>query len=281
MTVLITGATGNVGAAALAALRAAAVDVVAASSRADVAGARHLDFRDPATFGPALRGIRRLLLVRPPAMGDVKATLIPFVDAAWDAGVDHVVFLSVVGADQNPLLPHTRVEQHLARRGGATFLRAGFFAQNLTSTWRPDVVEDRRLFLPAGDGKVAFVDAEDLGAAAAVLLQRPPPTGCAPLDLTGEVAVSLADVAASIGAVTGSPVQYVPCSALAFFRHLWRRRHMPLAQAAILTALHVGLRKNDVEHGAARVTPTLAQLLGRPPRSMAAFIAAHADALRP
>jgi uncharacterized protein YbjT (DUF2867 family) len=48
-----------------------------------------------------------------------------------------------------------------------TFLRAGFFAQNLGDAYRADIREHDELFVPAGDGRAAFVDVRDLGEVAA------------------------------------------------------------------------------------------------------------------
>ena len=292
MSILVTGATGNVGGAALRALRARGIEAFGTSSRPFSASSslsslsssspvRELDFLRPETFVPALRGIDRVLLVRPPALGNMSATLLPFIDAALAAGVGHFVFLSVVGAAANPLLPHTKVEKHLAARGAkATFLRAGFFAQNLTETWRADVVQDGRLLLPAGDARIAFVDARDLGEAAANLVTGPIPTGCVAFDLTGSTAVTVTALAALVSAATDALVVYERCSALRFLLHLWRRRRLPLLQAFILTLLHVGLRKNDERNGAARITDELHRLLQRPPVTMAAFVDEHRALLR-
>lgn len=84
-----------------------------------------LDFARPRTFGPVLDGVRALFLMRPPALANTRKYIDPFVDAAEAAGVRHVVFLSLLGAEKNPLLPHRRVEKHLEASGlGWTFLRA-------------------------------------------------------------------------------------------------------------------------------------------------------------
>lgn len=282
MTILVTGASGNVGSATLAALRQRNINAVGTSSRPpSSATTRELDFLRRETFAPALNGIRCVVLVRPPAIGNMKETLFPFIDVALAKGVEHFVFLSVVGAASNPILPHTRVEVYLAARGAnATFLRAGFFAQNLTETWRADVVEDGRLLLPAGAGRVAFVDARDLGEAAAILASAPAPTGCVGVDLTGPEALTLTALATMISTATDTPVRYEACSAARFCVHLWRRRRMPMLQAFILTLLHVGLRKNDELNGAARITDELERVLRRPRRTMAAFVDEHRDLLR-
>jgi uncharacterized protein YbjT (DUF2867 family) len=265
--VLVTGATGNVGSATVAALlgsgdrvRAAGTDPDAVARRFPDAEAVRLDFLDPATFGPALDGARALFLLRPPPISRVKPTLNRLVDAAVDAGVGHVVFLSVQGADRNRVVPHHRVEVHLqASAVPWTILRPGFFAQNLTDAYRRDVVEDDRLYVPAGEGRVAFVDVADIGAVAAEVFADPGPHAGQGYTLTGPDAITFAEVASLLSDTLGRPIRYEPASVTGYARHL-RGRGMPLAQVAVQTVLHLGLRKGDAE----RVDPTLARLLGRP-----------------
>gem|GEM_PF-5715961 len=56
----------------------------------DVVG---FDFTQPATIAPALRGVTGLLLVRPPAISDVRRYRLLVVRAAVAGGVRHMVFL--------------------------------------------------------------------------------------------------------------------------------------------------------------------------------------------
>src|SRR6478672_1773586 len=103
--ILVTGASGNVGREVVRALRRTGARVrvahrsTAALPRAGEVDGVTLDFARPETFADAARGCSALFLVRPPAIANVKATLLPFVDEARRAGVGHIVFLSVVGAD--------------------------------------------------------------------------------------------------------------------------------------------------------------------------------------
>ena len=149
--VVVTGALGNVGAAVVQALAARGVAVRAADIRPDALTARfgdgldvaRLDFGDAATFGPVLKDARSLFLIRPPAISRVGPTLNRFVDAAVEAGVEHVVFSSVAGAESDRIVPHHRVEKHLLASGLEwTILRPGFFSQNIGSAYRQDIVED-------------------------------------------------------------------------------------------------------------------------------------------
>jgi uncharacterized protein YbjT (DUF2867 family) len=275
--ILVVGATGNLGQAVIAGLTARGIPIragevdraLAATVRPDVR-AVHLDLTDPTTFGPALLGVRRLFLLRPPAIARVGPTVNRFLDAAVDAGVEHVVFSSVAGADTNRIVPHHRIEGHLVGSGlGWTILRPGFFAQNLAGPYRSDI---RRgiLSVPAADGRVAFLDVRDLGEVAADILVEPAPHRGRAYTLTGPEAITFTQVAALLTTELGRPVSYRPVSALGYLRHLGGQQ-LPLPQRLVQTLLHLGLRRGD----AAEVDPTLSQLLDRPPRVMAAYVHDH------
>ncbi len=268
---LVTGASGNVGRAVVAALEAAGAEVRAPGHT----GAARLDFEDPATFGPSVKGCRGLFLLRPPAIARVGPTLNRLVDVAAQHGIEHCVFLSVAGADRNPVVPHHRVERHL--KGGPlawTILRPGFFAQNLTGPYVADI-RAGRLYVPARDGRVAFVDARDLGDVAALALRNAAEHAGRAYHLTGPRAVTFTEVAALLTETLGRPVRYEPASVLGYARHL-RATGLPAAQIAVQTVLHVGLRRGQ----AAAVVPTLGQLLGRPARPIERFILDAADTWR-
>jgi uncharacterized protein YbjT (DUF2867 family) len=183
---LVTGATGNVGAAVVESLRERGVPVAAAvadPARVDgrwddeVATVR-LDFTDPSTFAGALAGVERVFLIRPPQIADVKRCFVPFIQTARASGVRHVVFSSVAGAQHKTWVPHHKIEVALMTSGlGWTILRPGFFSQNIGDHYRRDILEDGRIYLPAGRGRAAFIDARDVGEAAAVVLADVQGTG--------------------------------------------------------------------------------------------------------
>ncbi len=276
--VLVTGASGNVGGAVARSLLTAGFEVRAAGTAPDklqraLPGAHvvRLDLTDPSTFAAAVQGAAALFLVRPPAIARVGPTLNAFVDVAVGAGVGHVVFSSVAGAQTNWVVPHHRVETHLrGTRVGWTILRPGFFAQNLADAYRTDIVSDGRIYLPAGDGRAAFIDARDIGETVAVVLADPDAHLGAGYTLTGPEALDFDHVAAVLSAQLGRPITYRAASVLGYARHL-RRRGLPLAQILVQTLLHTGLRRGQAE----AVDPTMQRLLGRPGRTLAQYVADH------
>jgi uncharacterized protein YbjT (DUF2867 family) len=277
--VLVTGATGNVGREVVRALVEQGRAVRAAVRRTKDGEALRsegvetvvLDFQDPDTFAPAAEGVGAIFLLRPPAIAKVKPTLNAFLDVVAATGPRHVVFLSVQGADRNPLVPHHAVEQHLLGGGLPwTFLRPGFFAQNLADAYRIDIRDDDRLFVPAEEGRVAFVDARDIADVAARCLGHAHHQGRA-YTLTGAEALTFAEVAELLTAALGRRITYERAGRQEYFAHLRRRHGLAWAQSAVQTILHVGLAFGD----AATIDPTLGTLLGRPPRTMRGFIADH------
>ena len=277
--VLVTGASGNVGGELVRVLRARGVPVRAAGRATakadrDEPGLERVafDFRDPTTFAAAAEGCAAVFLVRPPPISDVRPTLNAFIDVARARGVRQVVFLSVAGAGSNKLVPHHDVEVHLAAGGsGWTVLRPGFFAQNLADAYRRDIVEDGRIYVPAGRGVAAFIDGRDIAEVAALALAAPEAHAGQAYTLTGPQAVSFDEVAASLTRAVGRPIRYVPASVVGYAAHL-HRRGLPAAQIAVQTILHVGLRFGQ----AAVVDPTLERLLGRPGYTLDAYVRDHA-----
>jgi uncharacterized protein YbjT (DUF2867 family) len=280
--ILVTGAAGEVGREVAAALLARGVAIRVAGPSPGVLHWLHtafpgaepvrLDEREPSSFGAAARGCRALFLSRPPGLPRAALTLAALVDAARVEGVAEVVFLSEAGAAGNRLAPDGAVERHLAEGPpGWTVLRPGFLAQNLGGACRRDIREDDRLYLPAGSGRVAFLDARDVGEVAALALTAPAAHAHRAYTLTGPAATSFAEAAGLLTAALGRRIRYVPASVPGYLLHL-RRRGLPWGQALGQAVATAGLRFGK----GATVDPTLPRLLGRPARTLADYLRAHA-----
>src|SRR3954454_6843316 len=102
-TTLVTGATGALGVPTVARLRAAGHDVRALSRRS-APGLTTGDLLTGAGLGEALTGVDTVLHLAtgPRGKGDVPATR-TLLEAATDAGVRHLVLISIVGIDDVPL----------------------------------------------------------------------------------------------------------------------------------------------------------------------------------
>jgi len=277
--VIITGATGNVGAvvARLLADAGAQVRLAGRDAAPGVAGLPglaapvervRLDFTAPSTWEPAFAGARTMFLVRPPALGNVRRDLLPALGAARQAGVRHVVFLSLQGAERNKVVPHATVETWLRGSGlDWTFVRASFFHQNLSTTHAADVRDRGALVLPAGRGATAFVDAHDVGAVAAAALLDPGAHRNRAWTVTGPQALTYAEVAGILSRELGRPVRYDPVGVLRYARHARRELGMAPGMALVTSAIYTTARLGL----AAGLTDDVRTVLGRDPVDVATF----------
>jgi uncharacterized protein YbjT (DUF2867 family) len=129
------------------------------------------------------------------------------------------------------------------------------------------VRDEDRIVTATGEGRVGFVDADDIATVAvhALLDEKRP---AAELVLTGPEALSYRRVAQIVGAARGRPVAFEPVTPAELAERLARTYPLPFAQAlAELDAL-IAAGAED------RVTPDVERVTGRPPRSFEQFAAA-------
>lgn len=280
-SIVVSGATGNVGshvARGLLAVGARVRVAVPASSRDAAreafpdAEAVALEFGDASTYAAAFEGARSMFLMRPPQITDVAGTIAPALEDAKARGVEHVAFLSLQGAESNPIVPHRRVEDWLKANGPAwTMLRPSFFMQNLSTTHRRDILDRDEIFVPAGRGETSFIDVRDIAEVAVKTLLEDGHRNTA-YELTGSEALTYREAADILSDVLGREIRYADPSPWAFWSRMRRRGHAAgrvLVMIALYTVCRLGM--------ASRVTDETERLLGRPPRSFREFAADHAD----
>lgn len=216
-------------------------------------------------------------LLRPPAIYYTKNTLTQFITSSRQNGVQRIVFLSVAGAADKKLVPHHAIEQKLRSSSNDwTILRPGFFAQNLASAYRDDIMQDNRLYLPAGKGKVAFVDLRDVGKVAAQTLTSFSEHAGMTYTLTGPESYTFYDVANMLSANLDRAIEYIPASIPGYLYHLLRKKKLGFMQSIIQTILHVGLRFGQAE----KIDPILGQLLHQKPNTIENYIDDYVDIWR-
>jgi uncharacterized protein YbjT (DUF2867 family) len=281
-TIVVTGATGNVGAPLVKALAERPVSVRAAvhdeSAAVDAAvDTVPFDFTVRETWGPAFQGASGLFVLRPPSLSTVEASINPAIDAAVAAGVDHIVTLSVIGAGGNPLLPHRRIERHVESTGRAwTHVRPGFYMQNLSGTHRAGIRKHDEIIVPAGTGAANWVDTRDIGAlAAAVLAEGEAHHECI-YEPTGPEALPYHAVAARLSDVLDRPITYERPGLWRYIRHMRADTDASLGFILFSCLLHTLVRLGQSE----RITDDVGAVLGRPPRSLRDFAEDYADVWR-
>jgi len=282
--ILVTGAMGQVGSAVISALHGVEGIVVRAGVR-DVARATAkwradssvqpvaFDFLDRASQDAALADCDVLFLLRPPQLTGDFGDLIA---RARRHGVEHIVFLSVQGAQHNRLIPHHRIEQRLMSGGVPyTLLRPAYFMQNFSSTLRDELVLRQRIFLPAGNARFTLVDVDDIGRVAArVLAQVGTQHHGQAYTLTAETPLNFQQMADQLTTGLGTPITYFSPNPWRFYRTLRRDGRAP-GLILVMLLLHMLPRFA----GTPPVTHTVAELTGRAPVEFAQFVAGHRDEL--
>jgi uncharacterized protein YbjT (DUF2867 family) len=134
-----------------------------------------------------------------------------FVDAAVDAGVEHLVYISFSGAAPDCTFTlgrdHYATEQHVRSAGlRFTFLRDNFYADFLPAMVGADGV----IRGPAGDGRVSAVAQDDIADAAVAVLLDPDAHVDQTYTLTGPEALSFDEIAAVLTEGLGRPISYYP-----------------------------------------------------------------------
>ncbi len=268
-TVLVTGATGTVGRYVVSGLSEQGVPVRLAVRDASGGGDDRrcrFDFSDSATWAPALDGVDRVFLMRPPEISDIAGVIRPFIAEIARRGVRQTVVLSLMGV--NPAMPHYRLEQDVKAAGlGFTMLRPAFFMQNLETAYRSDIVEHDRIRLPAGRGKTSFIDTRDIADVAVAAFRQPERHRGKAYTLTGGAALGWDAVASLLSAELGRPIHYEPIGLLAARSEL-KAAGLPGTYVNVQLLIHVVARLGLAD----TINAEVARLLGRPPGTLADYI---------
>lgn len=271
--ILVTGATGTIGGEVVRQLadegRRVAALVRDAAKAAFPAGVdiRIGDLSDPATLASAFDGVdKTLVVVNGLGLATLEANAF---DAATSAGVNHIVKISGRHVDADFLAGsvlaewHNRSESRLRGLGVRwTILRPATLMSNLW-LW----LTDGRIALPVGDGKDTFVDPRDVAAVAVKVLAGTGHDG-ATYELTGPEFVSYAHAAERLGKAIGTAVKLVDVRGDTARAGLLSAG-LPPSQADALLMLFDGIRAGKVYPP----TQTVAELLGRPARSLDDWLA--------
>lgn len=276
MTILVTGATGNIGGAVIEQLRPTNIPVralVRDRAKATALAAQGIelvqgDLSQPADLVAALTGVDAAFLVMPNDPQQV-ALECGFIDAAQQAGVRYVVKLSVLRSGELPSTLqqwHRHIEQHLEASGLAWMhLRPNMLMQNMR-WFAGGMAQQGALYHSVGATAIAHVDARDVAAVAALCLSQPGHASQA-YDLTGPEAVSFTQVAAYFAAALQRPVQYVAISPAAM-----KAARLANGEPAWYLDAEAELFACWQDGAGSAVTSTIADLLQRSPTSFADFV---------
>ncbi|MGH8867438.1 MAG: SDR family oxidoreductase [Actinomycetes bacterium] len=292
-TVLVTGASGNVGSRVVGELLARDARVRAFVRDRDKAATvlpagtdlAFGDFTDAASLRTAFEGVDRVFLTSSNSPREVEDEC-AVIDAAAEAGVSRLVKLSAIDADPGSPLPgvawHGQIEEYVGRSGvPAVVLRSTWFMTNLFASAEA-VAHTGSLFAPADGGRIAMIHPGDVAASAAAVLA---PDGHSATDghsvtdgheghtylVTGGEALTYEDVAATLTEATGRTVTFVDVPEEAA-----QQAFVEAGMPDWLVTHIVGVFRLIREGALAQTTDTVLALTGRPPRTLAHFAREHA-----
>ena len=272
MSILITGATGNVGKAVVSYLdeveKSYVIGVRNPSKYPNAQSKiRKLDFEDSTTYVSALRDIKSVCLVRPPQLTDVQGIFVPFIEACSVAGVEHIVFLSLLGIEKNPFPPHYKIEKAIEASGiDYTFIRPSFFMQNLIEPHAKEIIEGNEIYIPSGRAKVSFIDTDDIGEIIGLALTDRRHRN-KKYTITGGEAIDYNRVAQLMTQHLGRKITYANPGLLKFRRQTIKSG-VAKEFANVMSVLYLTTKMGMAKE----VTDTAEMILGRKPTTMEAFI---------
>ncbi|WP_083362663.1 NAD(P)H-binding protein [Microterricola viridarii] len=286
MTLVITGATGQLGTLVIDALLergVPAANIVGTGrneQRLAALGARGIrtavaDYSDGAALERAFAGAEAVLLISGSEVGQRVAQHATVIDAAKTAGVARLVYTSAPHATTSALIlapEHKATEELIAASGiPATILRNGWYTENYAGAL--DQAASGEIVASVGDGLVASASRADYAEAAAIALADPSHVGQV-YELSGDVAWTHAELAAVAAELLGHSVAY---------RSLTPEQHLAALEQAGLDAgtagFVVALDGNIRDGLLAETNGELARLLGRPTTPLRDGLAAGRETL--
>lgn len=291
-TLLVTGASGNLGRRVVELLLEAGRGSIVAGTRspeklADLSDGRveirRVDFDDTVdALAKALAGVERLLLISTDTVGQPGRRFEQHkkaIDAAVRAGVQHIVYTSLAHpvADSPVLIAddHRQTEDALEASGiGYTSLRNNLYTDLLLMSL-PPAVASGRIFAAAGDGGAAYVTREDCARAAASALMSDF-AGIRALEITGPSDVTYAQLADMAAELTGRRVEYVPVDEEQLASGMVQAG-VPGPLAQLMASFDTGMRQGLF----GPATKAVEELTGRAPTSVREFLEAHRTVLVP
>lgn len=250
-SILVTGASGNVGKALVDILSETQHNVIATYHHKkpinvkDNVEYRYFDITDCSTFEEATRGVNKIFLVRPPQIAKVKKEVLPFLRHIKSIGIAQVVFLSVQGVEDNPIIPHAKIENYLKKLAiPHTSLRPCYFMQNLTTT-HLNSIKEGYLHLPSGEGKTSFIDVQDIAAISAIVLENNEYISKS-ITITNTTSMSFEDAVQIINKTCNLSITYKHVNLLSFFIRQ-KKNNLSFIFIIVMYAIYSNVKNNKAD----------------------------------
>jgi uncharacterized protein YbjT (DUF2867 family) len=234
-----------------------------------------MELSKPQTVADGLKGIDKLFwltLPRPNITEEISSNL---VREAKKNEVRRIVKLSVLEFVGTIGRWHRYEEKTIEESGiPYTFLRAGAFMQNFISLFGQTIKNQNAFYLPAGNGKVSFIDVRDIAAVAVKLLLTENGTGHrnTAIDITGQEALSYRQAAEILSKVTGKRISYIDIPQEVALKSM-KGLGMEDWLIADFMEFHSIIRAGK----ASQTTDTVEQILGRKATSFEQFVRDHVN----
>lgn len=274
--ILVIGASGKTGRHLTAALRRQGIDHLAAVHRLGSGGGSpeiHFDWTDESTWVNALANAKRVYLVKPPPRLEAGTAVERLIQAA--PSLERIVLLSEMNRENKPANEPNRAAELAVLTGvpEPIVLRPNWFFQNWSAEggYCQEICDRGEIILPTGDATASLIDMRDVVDVALHLLLTAEPA-CVTIDLTGAELVSMPQLADAIGQATGRSIRHVSSdldeTKAEFVTQGLNERH---------TQYLMDLYTEFAEGHFARISDGVEEILGRPPRSLSAFIGDHVE----
>jgi ergot alkaloid biosynthesis protein len=274
-TVLVTGGTGKTGAATANALRRMGARVASRTRKNDSSDWIAFDWMDPATHEAALQGVDGVYLIAPIGVLDPVPPAKSFIEMAQEKGVRRFVLLSSSAIPEGgPAMGGIHALLKSTTSDWAV-LQPSWFMQNFSEGHHGDSIRSEgAIYSATGKARVAFIDALDIGEAAAACFvhDRPINEG---LILTGPEALSYDEIAKAVSKVAKRTVKHVRMS-----NDELADRFIRIGMAQDYAAFLAGLDEFLATGAEDRTTNVVKRLTGRAPRKFAEFARDAARAWR-
>ncbi len=283
--ILVTGATGGLGKAVVENLlkTVAPGDLAvlvrdpakAADLQAQGVTIKQGDYNDHASLVAAFQGVDKLFLVSGNDIPNRVPQHTNAVNAAKEAGVQHVVYTSFQRKTEDgssaawPIAEAHLATEKLLKASGLTYtiLKNALYLDVLPLFMGP-VLETSTIYLPAGEGRVPYASRADMGAAGAAVL-----TGSGhenqSYEISNDTSYSFHDIARILSDLSGKTIQYVSPDTEAFKAAL-TAAGVPAEAIQMTAGFCVAMAQGEFDFPAT----DLAKLLGRQPETAAQFLKA-------
>jgi NAD(P)H dehydrogenase (quinone) len=231
---------------------------------------RRADYDDPSSLRDAFADVGTLVFISSDGVvEEMRRHHEQVIAAAIDAGVEHIVYTSIVDVSPDSRFyyaaVHRDTEALLAQSGlSHCSARTSIFADYFVSTWIAPALDKGTLALPAGEGRMSLLTRDDAARALAVAAV----SRCeGVIELTGPEALTAGEISEITGAATGQRLRYLPLEDEEYRQRL-AREQAPGWLIDAFTSLFASVREGRFE----LVSPDVRRLTGEPEQPYAELI---------